>query len=72
MNQFSSHRTQEQAERLTLRRQGFSEPEIDRLCRLRQKYQPTAQDRLVLEPDPAHLHFLRWLVHRGKLTEDLL
>ncbi len=69
---FSSHRPQNQADRLTLRQIGFSESEIDRLCRLRQKYQPTVQDRLVLEPDMAHLRFLRWLVSQGRLMEGYL
>ena len=70
MNQFSSPRIDERADRLMLRQRGFSEPEIDRLCRLRRGYQPTEQDRMVLEPDEAHLHFLRWLVQKGKLTEE--
>lgn len=69
MYQFSSRRTQNQEDRLLLQQKGFSESEIDRLCRLRQKYQPTIQDRLVLEPDVAHLRFLRWLIHQGRLME---
>jgi hypothetical protein len=72
MYQLSSRRAQNEADRLTLRQKGFSESEIDRLCRLRQQYQPTAQDRLVLEPDLAHLRFLRWLVHQGRLMEGRL
>ncbi len=64
----SSSWQRDQKERMQLRREGFSEQEIDRLCRLHRKYRPDRQDRLILEPDRAHLLFLRWLVTTGKLT----
>lgn len=50
-----------------LRRAGFDLQEISRLCRLRKKYQPKAQDQPVLSQN--HLRFTRWLVQQGKLNE---
>jgi hypothetical protein len=70
MNWFSLRRAREQADRLALRQAGCSGLEIDQLCHWRRAYQPNEQDQIALNPDQAHLRFLRWLVQEGKLTED--
>jgi hypothetical protein len=52
-----------------LHKAGCTFPEMGRLIRLRQTYQPTEMDQAAL--DYRHLEFIRWLVSQGKLTEQL-
>lgn len=53
-----------------LRSAGFSRRQIHQLKRLRRKYCRKNQ-REQSQLDLAHLQFARWLVMRGKLTEQL-
>lgn len=54
----------------TLRRQGFSTREIDRLSKLRRVFAKKSElDQEV--PDIRHLEFVRWLVETGRLTDQL-
>lgn len=71
MNSFFSSRVEIQDVYATLLKAGFTKPEITRLLRLQRKWKPGQQDRASLDPDPAHLCFLRWLFERGRLTEEL-
>jgi len=50
-----------------LRRQGFSEREIEKLTKLR--HDPTKQGVLDKPLDYRHLEFVRWLVATGRLTD---
>jgi hypothetical protein len=54
---------------VVLQRAGFSAQEIDRLCRFRRAYKPGKQDQAPL--DQAHLLFIRWLVKRGRITDEI-
>ena len=69
MSRFFNHQISDETERSHLRHAGFCEEEIERLFHLRQRYEPTEQDRMVLEPNQEHLCFLRWLVQNGKLIK---
>lgn len=51
-----------------LRRNGFTDLEIGRLSHFRQRYNVNQLDRSPAEL--AHLKFVRWLVERGRLTEQ--
>lgn len=50
-----------------LRRAGFTEPAIVRLCQLRRGYARDEMDQLPL--DRCRLEFVCWLVSTGKLTD---
>jgi len=52
-----------------LRRQGFSEREIDKLLKLRRD--PTRRGMLDRPLDYRHLEFVRWLVATGRLTDRI-
>jgi len=71
MRWFSFHQAYEPTNVALLRQAGWSELEIERLCRWRERYTPNDQDQTALTPDEAHLRFLRWLIQEGKLTEGL-
>lgn len=68
MNEFYFSLTSNREERAYLRQAGFNERQIDGLRQLRRDYEPTEQDQVVLEPDQAHLLFLRWLIQNRRLT----
>ena len=53
----------------TLRKAGFTAPEIDRLCRLRRAYTESEMDQA--PADLRRLEFVRWLVVTGKLTDQI-
>ena len=52
-----------------LRNAGFDSREISQLCRLRRTYKMTGRDKPELPTK--HLLFIRWLIQRGKMNEDL-
>jgi len=52
-----------------LHRVGFTTTEIKRLCLFRRAFIENGQDKA--PGDLAHLRFIRWLVEKGKLTEQL-
>ena len=52
-----------------LRREGFPEPIIARLCQLRRAYGTNEMDQAAL--DTRRLEFIRWLVKTGRLTDHI-
>jgi hypothetical protein len=52
-----------------LRREGFTERSIARLCRLRIRYSQNEMDQVPL--DRRRLEFARWLVATGRLTDRM-
>ena len=48
---------------------GWSLPGIERLTKLRNRFQHTSEDFPALSVDLLHLEFIRWLVQRGRMTE---
>jgi hypothetical protein len=59
-----------QAELDMLRKRGFTERQITRFCHLRQRYGQDEMDQLPL--DRRRLEFARWLVAKGRLTEQIV
>ena len=51
-----------------LRRAGFTAHEVKRLCVIRRMYVENEQDQA--PTNLSHLHFIRWLVKNGRLTEQ--
>ena len=56
-------------EREILRKGGFAEGEMKRLSQLRKEH--NEQERLQALADHRRLEFVRWLVHTGKLTDQI-
>jgi hypothetical protein len=48
---------------------GFTTNEIERLCRFRRAFVENEQEQA--PADLARLRFIRWLVEKGKLTDQL-
>lgn len=55
---------------VVLRQAGFSEQEIDRLCRFRRAYKPNKNEQDQAPLDQTHLLFIRWLVQQGKISDE--
>ncbi|GER83451.1 MAG: hypothetical protein IRZ31_06660 [Thermogemmatispora sp.] len=56
-------------DREILRRGGFDEVEMRRLARLREEYAEREQQQALAEH--RRLEFVRWLVARGKLSDQI-
>jgi len=48
---------------------GWTLPEIKRLSRFRNRFQPTSEDLVVLTIDIRYLEFIRWLFQAGRITD---
>jgi hypothetical protein len=48
---------------------GWTIPEIERLCHFRDRFQQTSMDLPDLNLDIRHLEFSRWLVQTGRITD---
>jgi hypothetical protein len=57
-------------DREILRRAGFTEAEMNRLSKLRRNLAESGKYQELI--DYRRLQFVRWLVHTGKLTEQLV
>jgi hypothetical protein len=56
-------------DREILRRGGFAEGEMRRLSQLRRDYHE--REKLLALEEHRRLEFVRWLVHTGKLTDQI-
>ncbi len=56
-------------DREILRKGGFDESEMNRLSRLRRDY--SERSRIQAAADHRRLEFIRWLVSKGKLSEQI-
>lgn len=56
-------------DREILRKGGFAEGEMSRLSQLRRDYHE--REKLLALEEHRRLEFVRWLVHTGKLTEQI-
>lgn len=59
-----------QANSTSLRENGFTEAEIERLNSLRNAYE--SKEKSCVQDNQRRLEFVRWLVITGKLTENLV
>jgi hypothetical protein len=57
-------------DRKILRKAGFTEAEMNRLSKLRRNLAESGKNQELV--DYRRLQFVRWLVHTGKLTEQLV
>ncbi len=48
---------------------GWTPPEIKRLSKFRNRFQPTSEDLQVLTLDTRYLEFIRWLFQAGRITD---
>lgn len=59
----------QQDELESLRRAGYTDLQIHRLCQLKQTYLKYGPDRPTI--DLKYLDFMRWLIAHGRLSDDI-